>query len=457
MNQAAPQMPEARAEGEIFPPRPMAVMERNEVAQFDSSGGNMMMQSFNSIITAQRVAVARDLVRVQNNLRILAGINADMYVYSWPVNNSKSGTQETISGPTIKLANDLLREFGNAIVDVAVEDKPEHWVFHARFTDLETGTSMVRLFQQRKNQTAGKKMDADRQMDIAFQIGQSKAIRNVIVNALQSFATFMQEEAERNVLKTIGENSEKALEFISKQMERTGVEWVQIEARIGRRYRDWTAKDFARVYLEFKGVAEGLVDVNDLFSDLDVARARANKADEDKDQRKQAALREAAAGSGPGAAKPKEPETTGGGAGQGQGQGGQGAGSQATQTQQPQDVAQGQSKAEPTGPTQEQLDAKERAHQEALAEKAAQEKAAAHQEQQQTQEPTKGQQAESAQPAQGNDAASAMAALKGGDAAPAAEKPQEPRQEASQPAGEAETKTIPRRAARAGQGKMFTD
>ena len=48
---------------------------------------------------------------------------------------------------------------------------------------------MTRPFQQRKGQR-GMRTGDDRALDIAFQIGASKAIRNVICNSLQSFADF---------------------------------------------------------------------------------------------------------------------------------------------------------------------------------------------------------------------------------------------------------------------------
>ena len=53
------------------------------------------------------------------------------------------------------------------------------WIIYARLMDLETGFAMTRPFQQRKGQKAMKTDDA-RALDIALQIGVSKAIRNVV-------------------------------------------------------------------------------------------------------------------------------------------------------------------------------------------------------------------------------------------------------------------------------------
>ena len=68
------------------------------------------------------------------------------------------------------------------------------WIIYARLMDLETGFAMTRPFQQRKGQKAMKTDDA-RALDIALQIGVSKAIRNVVCNGLQTFADFAFEEA----------------------------------------------------------------------------------------------------------------------------------------------------------------------------------------------------------------------------------------------------------------------
>ena len=52
--------------------------------------------------------------------------------------------------------------------------------------DLETGFTLDRQFRQAKKWTVHGKFDESRKEDIRFQIGQSKAVRNVILNALPS-------------------------------------------------------------------------------------------------------------------------------------------------------------------------------------------------------------------------------------------------------------------------------
>ena len=155
------------------------------------------------VFGAQPVAVHRDEGKILQKLKSLAAAAGDDWYYRYPVRkkvkDEKTGRDEWtidhIEGPSIKLANDLARLYGNCDIDTRVFDLGDSWVFYARFMDLETGHALTRPFQQRKSQKALRTDDA-RALDIAFQIGVSKAIRNVIVNALQTFADFAFEEAK---------------------------------------------------------------------------------------------------------------------------------------------------------------------------------------------------------------------------------------------------------------------
>lgn len=264
-----PPLPNPRTDDgqEVMPPRGAVELDARTAPEMASSGA-IQVATFNAVITAQRVAVPRDIVAVQNRLRVLASTFSDLYVYSWDVKSAQGGKSE-ISGPTIKLANDLAREYGNCVIDMAVDNNPDNWVFHARFTDLETGYSQVRLFQQRKNQNLGGRMDADRKLDMSFQIGQSKAIRNVVVNSLQTYTTFMVEEAERSVLVKVSNDKDKVWEFINNVLERHGVKLHQIEAHIGRRSKDWTIRNLATVYMQVRGIHEGMSDPKELYADAE--------------------------------------------------------------------------------------------------------------------------------------------------------------------------------------------
>lgn len=235
-------------------------------------GGLTMIQQTNRETTARRVAVPRDPGKVFAQINAFSAQFGDQYVYSWPVKNNSSGTKSIVEGGTIKLANMLARAYGNCQVDCDISETASHFIFKAFFVDFETGLSTARLFQQRKSQNTGMK-DADRQADIIFQIGQSKAIRNVILNALSDYAAHAVEQSKNGLLKKFAsdEAREKAHDFIEQCQERFGISGIAVDAVIGRARREWTIPNLARAYMLMRGVYDGLTSASEAFPTDDVA------------------------------------------------------------------------------------------------------------------------------------------------------------------------------------------
>ena len=188
------------------------------------------------------------------------------------VKNEDTGQDEWVTdwieGPSIKLANDTARIFGNNINEVREIDVGDAWTFYAQFTDIETGFSMERAYRQRKGQTSVKSKDADRQLDIAYQIGQSKAIRNCIVNALQIYADFAFEEARNSLVDKIGKKLEDYRARTIEGIAKIPVELIRVERVIGRPAKDWLAPDIARVLAMMRAVADGMASADDSFPSL---------------------------------------------------------------------------------------------------------------------------------------------------------------------------------------------
>ena len=217
------------------------------------------------IITAQRGCPRRDMTRILANMKALARAAGKDYVYGWEVNDRKNNRKVWIEGPTINLANDLAREYGNNQIDCRVFDEGAHWVFYARFVDLETGASQTRAYQQRKGQNTGMK-DDQRALDMIFQIGQSKAIRNVVVNALRSLVNYCVEEAKNSLLEKVGKNPDGARQWIQQQLKKLGIDQKRVEALYGRTAEHWTAPDMARIYTELQSIIDGMMNAEDVYS-----------------------------------------------------------------------------------------------------------------------------------------------------------------------------------------------
>jgi hypothetical protein len=242
------------------------------------------------VIGAQKIAVPREEPKVLTRLALLAARAGDDWYYRWPVKNKKTGKTDWIEGPSIKLANDTSRLYGNCEVETRVVDLGDSWLIYARFTDYETGFALTRPFQQRKSQRtfgegkASAEENADRQRDIAFQIGVSKAIRNVVVNALQTFADYAFEHAKDALVDKIGNDLENyRAKTIAKLA--TKVDVKRAEAVLGRPAPDWLAPDVAQVIAMMKAVSDGMATLDETFPPLAAppsgeAQPAADKLDE---------------------------------------------------------------------------------------------------------------------------------------------------------------------------------
>lgn len=132
--------------------------------------------------TALAVQKPRNLLAVHKALQNEAALAGESFYYGW------GNGRDRIEGPSVGLAMAAARCYGNAAVDMLpVQDTDEAWIMTAVFVDLETGFTLTRQFRQSKKSVVHGKHDNERKDDIRFQIGQSKAVRNVVLNAVPEF------------------------------------------------------------------------------------------------------------------------------------------------------------------------------------------------------------------------------------------------------------------------------
>ena len=131
---------------------------------------------YTTAMSVQRPRSLKDVERRALEEARLLGASA---FYAWGQNKDR------IEGPSKHLSNALVRCYGNCAVDMAeVQETEDAWIFTANFVDLETSFTLARQFRQSKKWVIYGKFDEARKEDIRFQIGQSKAVRNVILNAI---------------------------------------------------------------------------------------------------------------------------------------------------------------------------------------------------------------------------------------------------------------------------------
>lgn len=238
----------------------------NAGAQPNQPSGHALVRPTASLtpIGAQPVAAYRDEAKVLQKLSALAAAAGSDWFYRFPVRTAEGG-QDWIEGPSIKLANDIARVFGNCIIEVRELDVGDAFVFYARFSDIETGFSMERAYRQRKGQRTFKSKDADRQLDILYQIGQSKAIRNVIVNSLQIYSDYAFEQARNSLTDKIGKDLKGWRDRTLEGLARIPVELKRVERVVGRAAKDWLAPDIARIVAMMRAIADGMGTVDETF------------------------------------------------------------------------------------------------------------------------------------------------------------------------------------------------
>lgn len=209
------------------------------------------------------VNVKRDERAIFQKIKTIATAAGDDFFYSWPTKN-KDGTKGVVEGPSVKCANAVARLFGNCSVKVRVFDMGAHWILYAQFYDFETGFVMERPYQQRKNQKTGMG-DADRQLDIVFQIGTSKAARNVVCNALSEFTDYAFAVAKEQLVEKIGKRLEYYREKVAASLVALKIELPRVEAVRGKTIANWLAPDMAKVIAEIQAVNDGMMHPDELW------------------------------------------------------------------------------------------------------------------------------------------------------------------------------------------------
>lgn len=235
------------------------------------------------VFTAQRVAVKRNLPDILREAKVLAAAASQKFYYSIPFKErARDGKPERtvhVEGVSIDGAMAALSIYGNCRVEAfPANETASHWTFMARFVDYEKGVTVVRAFNQRKSQSTGMR-DAERNLDIVFQIGQSKAIRNVIIGALKWLTDEMFLAAKSGVLERIQRNPEQARAWLTQQFGLIEVKLHRVERIVARTADKWLVSDMAKLFAELQSVKDGFADADDLWP-TDAAEAlRREQAD----------------------------------------------------------------------------------------------------------------------------------------------------------------------------------
>lgn len=221
--------------------------------------------------TAITVTRPRNMEAVEKDILYEAAQMGEDFIYSWRQNTSDKQLDEgdgkqTIEGMSIEGAMIMIRNWGNCACPIELADEtPTHFLLLATFIDLEKGFNFPRLYRQRKSGGPGGKMADDRKEDISFQIGQSKAQRNVIDKSLppwlkkRAIAAAKSEAAKRYA--DVNEWAPKAIAYFAG----LGITLQQIEERLRRARDEWTPYDILALFLIRKAILDRETTASEAF------------------------------------------------------------------------------------------------------------------------------------------------------------------------------------------------
>jgi hypothetical protein len=217
-------------------------------------------------ITAVRVQVPRTLEEVERAVVQEAALMGEDYFYAWDQKDKSSPTgKKLVKGISIDGASMIMRNWTNCTCEIAiVEEGPSHWVLEAIFIDFEKGVSFPRLYRQRKTERHGR-FDDDRALDIAFQIGQSKAQRNAIDKGMPQWLINKGLAAATDAANKKYEDVPASIKRFQQYARKIKVTDAQLEDKIGKPFKQWTPADCVEMAAVLRGLQQQLSTVEEEF------------------------------------------------------------------------------------------------------------------------------------------------------------------------------------------------
>ncbi len=181
--------------------------------------------------------------------------------------------KDRIEGPAWPLTKSLMRIYGNCSLDMEpVQDLPDAWVFTARAVDHETGYSISRQFRQSKRWVVHGRFDDARKDDIRFQIGQSKALRNVALAFLPEWLVDRSMDEAKGGVKAAIEDAvgkhgtDKVLARMLERLKRVGVDEPRLLGAMGvKALAALTIEDLVIIHCGITAVEKGVDSVDEVF------------------------------------------------------------------------------------------------------------------------------------------------------------------------------------------------
>jgi hypothetical protein len=226
-----------------------------------------MVQTRTQFHAALRVQKPRDMAVVESRVLRAAALLGEDAFYGWGAGKG------AVEGGTIRLAEAMLAIYGNAMVHAEpVHETSEAFYFTHWFVDFETNVAIARQWREGKRSKVDGNMDEDRKMAIRFNRGQSKNMRNVILNSMPEWLVNKAIEeakggARKKIEKFINEKGLAAAQkYVVDQLKRLGVTEEQILAKTMRDKVDGLdLDDIVKLSGDLKSIQTGAENAANLF------------------------------------------------------------------------------------------------------------------------------------------------------------------------------------------------
>ena len=247
-----------------------------QTAQFSPGenliGDGAMVQQVRTVhVTSVSVAKPRPSLQEIERRAIEEGrYDSEKMLYSWTTKN-KDGSTGLVEGPTVEMAMLLARIYGNCSVLCALlSETKTHWYFDAVFVDRETGFEHKVLLPHSKPVVANRgKMDLERIFQSEFLVGQAKAKRKVVIDAMnRGLVRRLMGIAKAAIGKKAVERSgglKKTIDKIIPYFEQQNVDLAMLETKIGKKASEWTFNDIGTIKALAKSIKDGITTIEDEF------------------------------------------------------------------------------------------------------------------------------------------------------------------------------------------------
>lgn len=239
--------------------------------------GKTLVKTEIPYVTALKVQKPRDIDQVIEAVKRECEFGGEDFYYGWTLQRGKS-VGKKIEGGSIGLATSLARAYGNVWIPVTMQETEEAFLFTATFIDLESGFNIQRIFRTDRTADLPGQYEPARKEDIKFQIGQSKAIRNVILNGgvprwlVNSAVKWAKDAVINNITKEgLAKATANAIDFFAKN----GIKEKDLIDYIGVPKTNWTAEAIAHL----RGMAQRLKE-EDISPEQALAEMKEAKSEE---------------------------------------------------------------------------------------------------------------------------------------------------------------------------------